>query len=138
MESRPRRRWKVVAVFAALAALYWPAMFLATHLSIRTTPAGDPYSLDKFEHLAAFANLADVGRHERQGCLLLLFDFILRYGEFLALRVGQHELRVFLPADEAANDAAVGKTQRGGPEGHIDVAIGIEDVFEEAIETAIA
>src|SRR5438046_3754539 len=58
MESRPRRRWKVVAVFAALAVLYWPAMFLATHLSIRTTPAGDPYSLDKFEHLAAFATLA--------------------------------------------------------------------------------
>jgi VanZ family protein len=58
MESRARRRWMPIAVLIVLAALYWPAMFVATHLPIRTTPVGDPYSLDKLEHLGAFATLA--------------------------------------------------------------------------------
>jgi len=58
MNSAPRRRWKLVAVLALLAALYWAGMFVATHLPIRTTPIGDPYSLDKLQHLTAFAALA--------------------------------------------------------------------------------
>jgi VanZ family protein len=58
MESAGRRPWKVVAGLALLAACYWLAMFVATHLPIRTTPVGDPYSLDKVEHLTAFAALA--------------------------------------------------------------------------------
>jgi len=33
-------------------------MFTATHLPLRTTPKGDPYSLDKLEHIAAFALFA--------------------------------------------------------------------------------
>ena len=58
MESAGRRSWKLVAILALLAAGYWLAMFVATHLPIRTTPLGDPYSLDKLEHLTAFAALA--------------------------------------------------------------------------------
>src|SRR3954471_21861201 len=58
MENAFRRRWKLVAGLALLAMLYWPAMFVATHLPIRTTPVGDPYSIDKLEHLTAFAALA--------------------------------------------------------------------------------
>src|SRR5262245_1203805 len=58
MESAGRRSWKLVAILALLAAGYWLAMFVATHLPIRTTPLGDPYSLDKLEHLTAFAVLA--------------------------------------------------------------------------------
>jgi len=52
-----RRRWKLIAALAVAALLYWPAMFVATHLRIRTVPAGDPYSLDKLQHLAAFGTL---------------------------------------------------------------------------------
>ena len=44
----------------------------------------------------------------------------------------------FFAADEAGENAAVGKAQRRGAKGNIDVAVGIEDVFEEAVETAIA
>ena len=33
-------------------------MFAGTHLPIATTPTDDPYSLDKLEHIAAFALLA--------------------------------------------------------------------------------
>jgi VanZ family protein len=58
IESGTRRRWKLIVVLLVLAALYWPAMFVATHLPIRTTPAGDPYSLDKLQHLTAFGTLA--------------------------------------------------------------------------------
>jgi VanZ family protein len=58
MESARRRPWKLVAGLALVAACYWLAMFVATHLPIRTTPVGDPYSLDKLEHLTAFAALA--------------------------------------------------------------------------------
>jgi VanZ family protein len=52
------RRWKLIAALAAAAVLYWVAMFGATHMPIRTTPAGDPYSLDKLQHLTAFGTLA--------------------------------------------------------------------------------
>ena len=58
MESAGRRSWKLVAILALIAACYWVAMFIATHLPIRTTPVGDQYSLDKLEHLTAFAALA--------------------------------------------------------------------------------
>jgi VanZ family protein len=58
METAGRRSWKLVAILAILAACYWLAMFVGTHLPIRTTPVGDPYSLDKLEHLTAFAALA--------------------------------------------------------------------------------
>src|SRR5262245_35313285 len=58
MESAGRRSWKLVAILVLVAAVYWLAMFVATHLPIRTTPVGDPYSLDKLEHLTAFATLA--------------------------------------------------------------------------------
>jgi VanZ family protein len=57
MESSPRRR-KTVLLLAILAAAYWLAMFAATHLPIRTTPVGDPYSVDKLQHVSAFAALA--------------------------------------------------------------------------------
>ena len=39
---------------------------------------------------------------------------------------------------EAGEDAAVGEAEGGGAEGDIDVAVGVEDVFEEAIEAAVA
>src|SRR6266550_1915032 len=58
MEFAHRRRWKLIAALVLLVTLYWVAMFVATHLPIRTTPVGDPYSLDKLEHLTAFATLA--------------------------------------------------------------------------------
>ena len=58
MESARRRRWKLIAALVLLVVLYWATMFVATHLPIRTTPVGDPYSLDKLEHLSAFAILA--------------------------------------------------------------------------------
>ena len=58
MESAPRRRWKLIAALVLVVALYWLAMFVATHVPIRPTPEVDPYSLDKLEHLAAFAALA--------------------------------------------------------------------------------
>ena len=58
MEQARRRPWKLVAGLALAAVIYWLAMFVATHLPIRTTPVGDPYSLDKLEHLTAFAALA--------------------------------------------------------------------------------
>jgi VanZ family protein len=58
MESAGRRRWKLVAALGIVVALYWLAMFAATHVPIRTTPIGNRYSLDKIEHLTAFAALA--------------------------------------------------------------------------------
>src|SRR5262245_56006889 len=58
MESGRRRSWKLVAILALVAAVYWLAMFIATHLPIRTTPIGDRYSLGTPQHLTAFAALA--------------------------------------------------------------------------------
>jgi VanZ family protein len=48
---------KLVVALAVTTGVYWLAMFIGTHLPIRTTPIGDPYSLDKLEHVAAFAVL---------------------------------------------------------------------------------
>ena len=58
MERVARRGWKPFAILVAAAALYWLAMFAATHLPFQTTPQGDPYSLDKLEHITAFAIFA--------------------------------------------------------------------------------
>ena len=58
MDSVSRRRRKVVVGLALLVVFYWLAMFVATHVPIQTTPGGNPYSLDKLEHLTAFAALA--------------------------------------------------------------------------------
>lgn len=58
MDLAKPRRWRHIAVLAAIVGLYWLAMFVGTHLPIRTTPQGDPYSFDKLEHIAAFAALS--------------------------------------------------------------------------------
>src|SRR5689334_721812 len=58
MDSPRRRPRKLIGVLALVAAAYWLAMFVATHVPIRTTPVGNPHSLDKLEHLTAFAVLA--------------------------------------------------------------------------------
>ena len=55
MDSGARRSWKVVAGLAILVVFYWLALFVATHVPMQTTPGGNPYSLDKLEHLTAFA-----------------------------------------------------------------------------------
>ena len=52
------RRSKVLVGLAVALGLYWVAMFAGTHLPMATTPANDPYSLDKLEHIGAFAVLA--------------------------------------------------------------------------------
>jgi VanZ family protein len=58
MEKVVRRRWKPTVILAVGVALYWLAMFAATHLPFQTTPKGDPYSLDKLQHITAFAIFA--------------------------------------------------------------------------------
>ena len=83
-------------------------------------------------------DFGDVGGHEGEGGLLLLVDVGFGEGEFLALSVGEDELGAFFAADEAGEDAAVGEAERGGAEGDIDVAVGVEDVFEQAVEAAVA
>src|SRR5437868_6379447 len=58
MESNSGGRSKAIIGLVVLAVLYWLAMFVGTHLPIQTTPTGDPHSLDKLEHMSAFALLA--------------------------------------------------------------------------------
>ncbi|HMC10026.1 MAG TPA: VanZ family protein [Pirellulaceae bacterium] len=58
MDLASGRRSKVLVGLAVIAGLYWLAMFVGTHIPIRTTPTGDPYSLDKLEHITAFGLLA--------------------------------------------------------------------------------
>jgi VanZ family protein len=58
METVTRRGWKPVVILAVVVGLYWVAMFAGTHLPFQTTPKGDPYSLDKLEHITAFAVFA--------------------------------------------------------------------------------
>src|SRR5438045_1129848 len=57
MQSNSRRT-RLIAITTALAATYWLAMFIATHLPLKPTPRGIPSSFDKVEHLVAFAGLA--------------------------------------------------------------------------------
>ena len=59
-------------------------------------------------------------------------------GEFLARGVGEDELILFFAADESGGGGAVGFYDCGDAEGEVDVAVGIEDVFDEAFKTAIA
>jgi VanZ family protein len=58
MDLLSRRRVRSIAILAAAILLYWLAMFAATHLPFQTTPKGDPYSLDKLQHITAFAVFA--------------------------------------------------------------------------------
>jgi VanZ family protein len=58
MESVSPRRTKVLLALALVAAVYWLAMFVGTHVPLSRPPANDPYSLDKLLHAAAFAGLA--------------------------------------------------------------------------------
>jgi VanZ family protein len=58
MEPVARRRASSIAILVAAVGLYWLAMFAATHLPFQTTPHGDPYSLDKLQHITAFAIFA--------------------------------------------------------------------------------
>jgi VanZ family protein len=58
MELASRRRNRTVAGLALVAAVYWLAMFVGTHLPISDAPPRDPDSLDKWLHAAAFAGLA--------------------------------------------------------------------------------
>ena len=58
MDTAKLSRRQQVAVLAAATGLYWLAMFVGTHVPLRTTPTHNPHSLDKLQHLAAFAGLA--------------------------------------------------------------------------------
>jgi len=58
MESGSPRRTRVLLALALVAAVYWLAMFVGTHVPISSGPTNDPYSLDKLVHAAAFAGLS--------------------------------------------------------------------------------
>ena len=58
MESESPRRSKLVVVLAIVAGCYWVAMFVGTHLPIPPEEHRIPGSLDKLQHLTAFAGLA--------------------------------------------------------------------------------
>jgi VanZ family protein len=58
MELANGRRSTLLVGLAVVAGLYWLAMFAGTHIPVGTTPKGDPYSLDKLQHIGAFAVLA--------------------------------------------------------------------------------
>jgi VanZ family protein len=58
MDSVHRSRSKLAIAVAVVTALYWLAMFVGTHVPIAPQPAQLRNSLDKLEHLAAFAGLS--------------------------------------------------------------------------------
>jgi len=58
MDSASGRRSKLAFVIAVVAALYWLAMFVGTHLPVVPDPNKVPNSWDKLQHLSAFAGLA--------------------------------------------------------------------------------
>jgi VanZ family protein len=58
MELGSPRRTKALIALALVAAVYWLAMFAGTHVPLISTPANDPYSLDKLLHATAYAGLA--------------------------------------------------------------------------------
>jgi hypothetical protein len=60
MQPAPRFSTKLIAGLTLVVGLIWVGMFAGTHLPIQTAPTNDPYSLDKLEHIAAFALLAGV------------------------------------------------------------------------------
>jgi len=58
MESTTGRRPKLLVAVVVLAAVYWLAMFVGTHVPLKPKPAEIANSLDKLQHAAAFAVLA--------------------------------------------------------------------------------
>jgi VanZ family protein len=58
MDSASGRRSKLAFVIAGVAAVYWLAMFVGTHLPVVPDPNKVPNSLDKLQHLIGFAGLA--------------------------------------------------------------------------------
>jgi len=58
MESTSGRRNKLVIAVTILTGCYWLAMFAGTHWPIAPDPQRIPNSLDKLQHLTAFAGLA--------------------------------------------------------------------------------
>jgi VanZ family protein len=58
MELASGRRSAVVVVIAVVTACYWLAMFVGTHLPVTLDPFQNPNSLDKLQHLTAFAGLS--------------------------------------------------------------------------------
>ena len=86
-----------------------------------------------------FRNLVhEIGRHRRQLRDEPLLDAFLVHANFLALVVGEDDDLTLLAKDEARNCLTVRQIQRRGPEGLIDVAIRVEDVFEQPIHAADA
>ena len=66
-----------------------------------------------------------------------LFDFAAGEADFLALhRIGQHEHFTFFAKQQARDDTAAGRVDERGAEGLVDIAAGIERVFEQAIKAA--
>src|SRR5262245_24087140 len=58
MELASGRRSAVVVAIAIVTACYWLAMFIGTHLPVTLDPIPNPNSLDKVQHLTAFAGLS--------------------------------------------------------------------------------
>ena len=58
MDSSLPRHSKVLFGLVLITALYWLAMFVGTHIPIRSPPAGSPQVPDKLVHTAGFAVLA--------------------------------------------------------------------------------
>lgn len=69
---------------------------------------------------------------------MALEDLGLVDGDFLAGGFGEDEEGAFLAAEEAGDGAAVFEGGDAVAEDLIDVAVGIEDIFAEALEAAVA
>ena len=69
---------------------------------------------------------------------MLLFDFLLSDLKLLALLIGEDEVSPFLAKQNAADDAAAHSRDRRRSEGDVHVAVDVQDVFQDAIEAAIA
>src|SRR5206468_3890001 len=79
-----------------------------------------------------------VGRHRRQLRNDPLLDALLSDAHFFALVVGQDHDLAFLAEYQPGDRLAVRKVQRRGAEGLIDIAIGVDEVFEQAVDAANA
>ena len=58
--------------------------------------------------------------------------------DFLALDGGEHDRLSHLAAFQAGDDAAVFQHGNSIVEGHVDVAVGVDDVLHHALDAAIA
>lgn len=58
MDVAGSRRGKIFIVVGVVVVIYWVGMFVGTHVPGRPIPQDDTYSLDKLEHLGAFAGLS--------------------------------------------------------------------------------